>query len=109
MKFIFQKLKSLSAGTWFRTILQILTYINQLLIILGQSPLGNDPVYIWISFIVTVIVSLLSYWYNNDWSKVAQTTGKIFDMIKDGKITQEEIEEFMKDHEGDNNNDPNDL
>lgn len=108
MKFIFEKLRSLSKGTWLRTILQILAYVNQFLIMIGQSPWGQDPIYIWVSFGVTVLITILSYWYNNDWSKLAQSTSRIFDMVKDGKITKEEINEFINEHKG-VNDDPNDL
>ena len=53
-------------------------YINQFLIILGQPPLELIQLYIWISFAITVLITLLSYWYTNDWSKLAQAVNKIF-------------------------------
>lgn len=98
MKMIFKKIKTLSVGTWLRTLLQFLAYINQFLIILGQSPVGDNPIYIWVSFAITVLITLLSYWYTNDWSKLAQAVNKLFDMVRDGKITEEELDEFIRDH-----------
>lgn len=90
--------KTGNVGAWVRAILQILAYVNQLMILIGQSPLGNNPIYVWISFIVTVLITVLSYWYNNDWTSLAKTVGMIFEMVKDGKITEDELREFMEDH-----------
>ena len=98
IKKIIEKLKSLSAGTTIRTILQILIYINQFIAILGSSSFASSPVYQWISFGVTLVITALTYWYNNDWTKAAQTSEEIFDMLKDGKITYEEMKKFIEEH-----------
>lgn len=94
-----EKWKSLTLGTKLRTIAQLLAYINQIVALAGLSFGFIDAVwYQWVSFGLTLVVTILSYWYNNDWSKLAQTTGEIFDMTKDGKITSEELTEFVKNH-----------
>lgn len=99
MKKIIDKIKSLKSGTLVRTLLQILAYVNQVVAIAGNYTFAKDqPWYMWISFILTIAVTVLSYWYNNDWTTLAQTTGDIFDMVKDGKITKEELEEFVNKH-----------
>lgn len=91
--------KKMKLGTIIRTILQVLTYINQIVAIVFQSIGKTDnPVYLWISVIITVIVTTITYWYNNDWSNLAKTTGEIFDMVKDGKITKEELDNFINSH-----------
>lgn len=95
MKKIIAKLKTLDKGTIIRTILQILVYINQLVALVVQMPFAKSPVYQWITFIVTVLITGITYWYNNDWSKFAQLSGSIFNMLKDGKITPEEIDQFV--------------
>lgn len=98
MKKFIEKLKSIKKSTLLRTVLQLLVYVNQLLILINQSPMGNNPIYIWISFGVTILVTALNYWYNNDWTNLAQIAGSLFEMLKDGKITKEEVEEFLKNH-----------
>lgn len=98
MKKIIEKLKSLSTGTMVRTVLQVLIYINQFIAVLGSSSFASSPVYQWVSFIVTLVITGLTYWYNNDWTKAAQTSEEIFDMLKDGKITYEEMNKFIEDH-----------
>lgn len=96
MSKIIEKLKSLSAGTVVRTLLQILVYANQFVILIGQSPFGESSVYVWVSFIITILITGLTYWYNNDWSEAAQTADDVYDIIKDGKVTPEEVEEFVE-------------
>jgi SPP1 family holin len=95
MKKIIAKLESLKAGTIVRTILQILAYINQFVALLGSTTFADNPVYQWISFGFTIVITAVSYWYNNDWSRFAQMSGDVFDMLKDGKITQDELTNFI--------------
>ena len=95
MKKIIEKIKSLKASTKIRTILQILAYANQLVALLGNTTFASNIAYQWISFAFTVVITALSYWYNNDWSKAAQVCGDIFDMLKDGKITYDELSAFI--------------
>ncbi len=109
MKKFFQKIitaiKSTDKGTIYRTIVQILAYINQLVAVIGSTSFASHPAYQWISFIVTLVSTTVSYWYNNDWSNGAILVGRLFKMLRDGKITQNEIEEFMDSYNQKNEND----
>lgn len=100
MRKIIDKIKSLDKGTICRTILQFCAYVNQFIAIIGASSFANLPAYQWISFGVTFVVTAVSYWYNNDWTNIAQLCGKIYDMLEDGKITKDEMEKFIQDHKG---------
>lgn len=99
MRKIIDKLKTLKPRTIVFTIIQFLAYVNQVIAVLGQSSWASMAWYQWISLIVTILITILTYWYNNDWSKLAQSTGDIYDMVKDGEITQTELEDFIKKHE----------
>ncbi len=101
MKKIIEKLKSLDKGTVIRTVLQILVYINQIVALIGRTTFANAVWYQWVTLGLTIAITGLSYWYNNDWSSIAQVTRDIFDMLEDGKITKEEIDEFIKKHRKD--------
>lgn len=101
MKKIIAKLKSLDKGTIIRTVLQILIYINQIVAIIGRTSYADAAWYQWTTLILTIVITALSYWYNNDWSSAAQTVRDIFDMLSDGKITKEEIDDFIKKHSKD--------
>lgn len=101
MKKILDKIGSLSGGTLLRTVLQILIYINQIVAVLGASGLfgfADNIAYQIVTLVLTIAITTISYWYNNDWTKIAQLAGDIYSMLKDGKITKEEVEEFVKKH-----------
>lgn len=74
---------------------------NQFLIMFGQDvlPFTEDMTYQVISLIVTVIISAINAWYNNDVSETALLCGRVFDALSDGKITEEEIEKILADAE----------
>lgn len=105
MKKIFEKIKNIDFGTILRTILQIAIYINQFIAILGNTSFASSPVYQWISFGITVVITIITYWFNNDWSKLALVARDIFDMMKDGKITEEEVKKFIEDHSAEKHED----
>lgn len=96
MKKILEKFKSLDKGTILRTISMIITLANQLIALIGRTSFASASWYQWISFGLTLAVMLVSYWYNNDWTKLAQTARDVFDAMKDGKITKEEAEKLIK-------------
>lgn len=100
MKKIIEKLKSLDKGTILRTVLMILTLANQVVALIGSTSFAAAAWYQWLSFGLTLAMMVVSYWYNNDWTKLAQLSRDIFDMLKDGKIKKEEIEEFLKNKNG---------
>lgn len=84
------------ASTIIRTILQIVVYLNQIAAIICQAlDVTDNLIYLIISTIFTIIITTITYWYNNDWSGLAKATGEIFDMVKDGKITKDELQEFL--------------
>ena len=101
MKNLVKKLKSLDKGTICRTILQGVAYINQFVAVLGYSTFASSPVYQWVTFGLTIVTTLVSYWYNNDWTDIAKTTGEIYDMLADGKMDLDEINKFVNEHKQD--------
>lgn len=98
MKEFFEKFKIRDKGTMIRTILQILVYINQLVAAIGQTSFANNPVYQWISFGLTVVVTGFTYWYNNNWTKMAELGQEVYEMVKDGSISAEEMQKFLDEH-----------
>lgn len=91
-------MKKIDKGTICRTVLQVAAYINQFIAIIGMSSFASNPIYQWITFGVTLIVTVVTYWYNNDWTNLALCARDIFDMLQDGKIDQKELEEFVEKH-----------
>lgn len=93
-----KKLKELKTDMILRTVLQVLAYINQAIAIIGQSSFASAAWYQWLSLGLTVVITVVTYWYNNDWTNLAISTGDIYDMVKDGEITQEELNDFIEKH-----------
>lgn len=86
-------------GTILRTVLLILGWTNQLIAIIGSTTFATATWYQIASFVVTALISGITYWYNNDWTNLAIISREVFDMLKDGKLTKEELEDFMSKHD----------
>lgn len=93
-----KQVSKLSLGTKIRTIILILAYINQIVALIGMSSFAGSVVYQWISFTITLVITIITYWYNNDWTGFAQLAGEILSMLKDGKITSDELTDFVNKH-----------
>jgi hypothetical protein len=101
MKKFFEKFKMRDKGTILRTILLVLSIANYILALIGKTCWGTGPVYEWISFGVFLVMTLISYWYNNNWTGFASLAEDIFNMLSDGKITSEELAAFIAKHKSD--------
>lgn len=80
-----------------RVVALFVTLVNQTLAAIGGGdlPLTENMAYQVISLAVTVIIVAINAWYNNDFTKAAILSGKIFDALKDGRLTEEEIQETL--------------
>ena len=47
-------------------------------------------------FGITLVITVLSYWYNNDWTSAAKLGSKVIDALKDGKVTKEEVNNLLE-------------
>lgn len=93
-----KNIKSPKIGTIVRTILQVLAYANQVVALIGQTTFASAVWYQWVTFGLTLAITIISYWYNNDWTNFAKVSSEIFDMLKDGKITEDEVKKFLDNH-----------
>lgn len=99
MKKLIEKLKALDKGTIFRTILLVLGWVNQAIALIGSTTFASAAWYQITSLVITIAISAVTYWYNNDWTNGALLARDVFDMVKDGKITEDEIKKFIDAHE----------
>lgn len=95
---LFEKLRKLDKGTIVRTVLLVLGWANQIVAIIGSTSFASATWYQVVTVVLTVLISGITYWYNNDWTQGALLTRDLFDMLQDGKITKEEVEEFIAKH-----------
>ena len=101
MKAFFKKFKMRDKGTILRTIFLILSLINYVISMVGKKYWGSGSIYEYVSFGIFVLMVVISYWYNNNWTGFASIANDIFNRLADGKITEEEIIDFRNKHKKD--------
>lgn len=72
-------LKGVTAQTWARTAVLLLALISQLAVILGKrsEAIDIDQWQEYVTYALTVIGSIWSWWKNNSFTKNAQTADKV--------------------------------
>ena len=91
MKKILDRIKSLDKGTMIRTLVLIVTIINQVVAFISQS----SGWYLGLSITALVISAVIAWWENNDITPAAQLATKILNAMQDGKISAEEVKELL--------------
>jgi len=91
MKKILDRIKSLDKGTIIRTLVLIVTIINQVVAFISQS----SGWYLGLSITALVISAVIAWWKNNDITPAAQLATKILNAMQDGKISAEEVKELL--------------
>ena len=95
MKVFLEKLKSLDAGVIIRTIMLTLTYINQIIAVVGMNTFANSTLYQIITLVCTIIISAVAAWKNNNFTHLAQLSGKVLTALKDKTIDEQEIQDLL--------------
>jgi SPP1 family holin len=91
VKKLLDRIKSLDKGTIIRTLVLIVTIINQVVAFISQS----SGWYLGLSITALVISAVIAWWSNNDITPAAQLATKILNALQDGKISAEEVKELL--------------
>jgi len=91
MKKLLDRIKSLDKGTIIRTLVLIVTIINQVVAFISQS----SRWYLGLSIAALVVSAVIAWWENNDITPAAQLATKILNALQDGKISAEEVKELL--------------
>ena len=85
MKEFWRQIRSITPGTWIRTALLVLALVNQLLTMLGMSPLpiSDEQLTEALSLVFTVVASLAAWWKNNSFSEAALAADEYMHTLKD--------------------------
>ena len=75
----------------------VVAIANEILAFLGKDalPFTENMAYQVISLVFTIVVAAINCWYNQDVSQPALICGKIFDAMKDGNLSEKEIEAIV--------------
>ena len=79
-------------GKWIRLIAMCVAIVAS--IVLGVIPNGNESLE-WVSLISAFALAAWNAWKNNDFTFAAKIGTRVMNAIKDGKITADEIKDFL--------------
>lgn len=74
----------ISSGTFIRTVILAFSLANQLLVVIGKSPIpiSNEELEMLISTSVTIIAALIAWWKNNSFTDAAIKADQVMAEVK---------------------------
>ena len=85
----------LDKGTIIRTVTLILALANQAVATIGASTFASATWYQVLSIVVTIATAIFTAWENNDFTHFARLGTGLLNALKDGKITEDEVNELL--------------
>ncbi len=97
---IFETLKKIKPHTWVSLVMVILVLVNYTLTAMGKPiiNLGEEEITYAVNMILNIVFIGFAAYKNNSITEKAQISDEILYMLRDGKITKEEVEKFITDH-----------
>ena len=89
--------KDIKAGTYVSAVVLIFTMVNYVLNIMGKPVINinENEIAAWVTAIVGVVGIIYSWYKNQSITKPAQVADDVMQILKDGKITLAELEDFV--------------
>lgn len=89
--------KDIKASTYVSAVVLIFTMVNYVLNIMGKPVINinENEVAAWVTAIVGVVGIIYSWYKNQSITKPAQVADDVMQILKDGKITLAELEDFV--------------
>lgn len=86
----------------------LVAIINQVLAIFGKDilPFTENWVYQLVSLVATIVIAIINCWYNQDVTVPARIAGKLFESLRDGNLTDAEMESIVEFAESDEAKNP---
>lgn len=90
-------IKNIKKSTWVSVIMILILGINMILTSMGKSPISLTEGQVESFVSIVVQLSMIGYvgWKNNSITPDAQITDDVLRMLRDGKITKDELNEFI--------------
>lgn len=97
---IIETLKKIPARTYISAVMVIIVIINYILTALGKPiiNLGEDVITYGVNTVLNLIFIGFSMWKNNSITDNAIVADEVLYMLRDGKISKDELETFIKNH-----------
>lgn len=89
--------KDIKASTYVSAVVLIFTMVNYVLNIMGKPVINinENEIAAWVTAIVGVVGIIYSWYKNQSITKPAQVADDVMQILKDGKITLAELEDFV--------------
>lgn len=89
--------KDIKASTYVSAVVLIFTMVNYVLNIMGKPVINinENEIAAWVTAIVGVAGIIYSWYKNQSITKPAQVADDVMQILKDGKITLVELEDFV--------------
>lgn len=89
--------KDIKASTYVSAVVLIFTMVNYVLNIMGKPVINinENEIAAWVTAIVGVAGIIYSWYKNQSITKPAQVADDVMQILKDGKITIAELEDFV--------------
>lgn len=89
--------KDIKASTYVSAVVLIFTMVNYVLNIMGRPVINinENEIAAWVTAIVGVVGIIYSWYKNQSITKPAQVADDVMQILKDGKITLAELEDFV--------------
>lgn len=89
--------KDIKASTYVSAVVLIFTMVNYVLNIMGKPVINinENEIAAWVTSIVGVAGIIYSWYKNQSITKPAQVADDVMQILKDGKITLAELEDFV--------------
>ena len=100
---IIETLKKIPVRTYISAVMVIIVIINYILTALGKPiiNLGEDVITYGVNTILNLIFIGFSMWKNNSVTDNAIVADEVLYMLRDGKISKDELEAFIEEHKSD--------
>lgn len=96
----FEVLKKIKPHTWVSIVMVAIAMINYILIAMGKPiiNLGEETITYAVNTVLNLVFIGYGAWKNNSVTEKALIADNVLYMLRDGKISKEELENFIKEH-----------
>ncbi len=97
---VFETLKKIRPHTWVSLIMVLIVLCNYVLTAMGRPliNLGEEEITYAVNTILNLIFIGFAAYKNNSVTEKAQMADEVLFALRDGKISKEELEQFIADH-----------
>ena len=96
-------IKNIKPHTWISLVMVIIALLNYVLTAMGKPiiNIGEDQITYVVNTVMNLAFIIYPAWKNNSVTDNAQMTDEVLYMLRDGKISKDELETFIANHKSD--------